>query len=306
MICSSFKSTLRVLFDLLKDDKGLLKALKMLRFVVLGQFERYWVPSQVTKSSSENCDLSDLALHVHVFHEKYIARVVELVSTFESCGKIVVTSPKENLLAQLKAVLPKVNNVSLVAVKNVGRNFGALVQVMHLLESNKYLLHLHSKSSPHMSNARSNAWSDLYWDKLGQLDTAKRIINAFEQDHNISLAYPELSSVLPSRSFSWGRNRDLAKAIMPGIEFPGPKIRFPYPAGGMFIIRTSFISKIIASVGIDDLPHEPLAIDGTLAHALERLVGAYPIAMMQKHLIITRQNLLTTDTSFINFRGRWG
>jgi lipopolysaccharide biosynthesis protein len=55
----------------------------------------------------------------------------------------------------------------------------------------------------------------------------------------------------------------------------------------------------------EDFPQEPLSLDGSLAHTLERFMGYLPHALGMKQVFITSSGLLTRDPSFIYFENAY-
>lgn len=56
--------------------------------------------------------------------------------------------------------------------------------------------------------------------------------------------------------------------------------QFNFPVGSMFWARSAVVRKFV-DLGLkwDDYPLEPVPIDGTLIHAIERMFGVAPAAM---------------------------
>lgn len=72
----------------------------------------------------------------------------------------------------------------------------------------------------------------------------------------------------------WDENRTIANALAArmGLSLPLPN-HFDFPLGTMFWARPQALKPLMdLGIGWDEYPDEPLAIDGTLLHALERLV----------------------------------
>ena len=95
------------------------------------------------------------------------------------------------------------------------------------------------------------------------------ILKAFVMDSALGLVFPEDPNLN-----DWNENRliaeDLARKI--GITDPLPT-HFDFPIGTMFWARPAALQPLF-SLGLrwDDYPTEPLSEDGTILHALERLI----------------------------------
>jgi lipopolysaccharide biosynthesis protein len=176
---------------------------------------RAWVPrSIIPTNQGDESELANLCIHLHYFHEKYLKQIVAFTNEFRDAGKIVITSPSDQLLVDLRQVV-RASNVKFELVANRGRNFGALLQIFSEISKCEFILHLHTKNTREMSMKRNEEWSRLFWDELGEKKNIIRILNVFRTRDSISIGYPDLSSVLSTRAFSWGRNKKIAQALFP-------------------------------------------------------------------------------------------
>lgn len=135
------------------------------------------------------------------------------------------------------------------------------------------VLHLHTKRSPH--SAHLSGWLDHIVDRLiASPEQVNAILALFA-------AAPELGMVSPSPydgirdSYGWGSTLPLAQALTFGAGWRLPPDRaLEFPAGSMFWARSSAL-RPLQELGI---PQEAFTegmgmLDGTLAHAGERLLG---------------------------------
>lgn len=265
-----------------------------------------WVPRDFEPSTKINPELlKTLLIHLHVYHESYIPQATKIIADFPDAGGILITSPFEKVLSEFDST-SRGSNLELRLVKNIGRNFGAIKQILPTIGTFKYLLHLHTKASKHMSSRRVAEWSQSFWGRLASRDTVLRILSAMDSNAEITISYPELTAILPSSAYRWGGNKKLAESLLASgkLDLLGDQIAFP--AGGMFICQSPLILDLLNRLGLEDFPQEPLPLDGSIAHALERLMGVYSLDGAPVHLVLTSQGLLTTDTSFKSFKGIWG
>lgn len=303
----SFSSYVRILFDFARDKRGAKKIFALLfQNIELRKKARHWVPKSIIPTQTSKVSLENLCIHVHLFHADYLPKLQDLAERLPNVGALIVTSPFEKLLTDAKQLVGTNTNIAFVPVENQGRNFGALFQIQNQISKFKYVLHLHSKTSSHMSVRRSMLWSSTLWNKLSDKSNLLRIVQLFESRPDFGLAFPELTAVLPRSAYSWGNNRKLAQALFPEVKLPEDEEAFAFPVGGMFVCKTEILTGLFKPLGLADFPAEPLAIDGSIAHALERLVAVYAGFIEKQIVVITEQDLFTTDTDFIHFKGRWG
>lgn len=72
----------------------------------------------------------------------------------------------------------------------------------------------------------------------------------------------------------WDKNRDLAEALAKRMQLAAPLDDFfDFPLGTMFWARPSALKPLLdLNLAWEEYPAEPLSNDGTLLHALERMV----------------------------------
>jgi lipopolysaccharide biosynthesis protein len=82
--------------------------------------------------------------------------------------------------------------------------------------------------------------------------------------------------MMPEQPSGWGSNIKYAQKLLDlGHVDIDLKREFPiieFPQGSMFWARTDYLRKLFElPITYDDFPAEPIGVDGTIAHAFERL-----------------------------------
>ena len=95
------------------------------------------------------------------------------------------------------------------------------------------------------------------------------IVDRFAADESLGLVFaadPHLSD--------WDANLPMATDLAERMGIEGPLAPFfDFPIGTMFWSRPAALGPLLElGLGWDDYPHEPVPIDGTILHALERLL----------------------------------
>jgi lipopolysaccharide biosynthesis protein len=135
----------------------------------------------------------------------------------------------------------------------------------------EYVLHVHSKRSVH--DARLDGWGEfLFKNLLGSADIVGSIFEIFSRCRNVGLVSSQHFEPLRP-GLGWGDNFELAAnlAVRMGVSISRIK-RFDFPSGSMFWARTAALQPLLdLRLETDDFPPELGQLDGTLAHAIERL-----------------------------------
>jgi lipopolysaccharide biosynthesis protein len=102
----------------------------------------------------------------------------------------------------------------------------------------------------------------------------KRILDMLSD--KVGMVAPPDYLMMPEQPSGWGSNIEYAQHVLDqchvdiNLEEQFPVIEFPQ--GSMFWARTDFLKKMLsAPIKFSDFPEEPIGVDGTIAHALERL-----------------------------------
>ncbi|PTE12610.1 rhamnan synthesis F family protein, partial [Pseudogemmobacter blasticus] len=137
------------------------------------------------------------------------------------------------------------------------------------------VLHLHGKKSPH--SAALDEWLEHILDCLvGSADEVNRILSLFDTIPRLGMVKPVTFKAALSAAH-WGANREIARELAwrMKIEAPLPddgKLRFP--AGSMFWARRDAIQPLLdLDLRPEHFPPEAGQVDGTVAHAIERMLG---------------------------------
>jgi lipopolysaccharide biosynthesis protein len=131
--------------------------------------------------------------------------------------------------------------------------------------------HVHGKRSLAVNATMGERWREFLWQNLigdahPMIDI---IIERFAADGRTGFVFPNDSHLC-----DWDQNRDVAKDLARpmGIKVPLPPF-FEFPIGTMFWARVDALRPLFKlKISRDDYPEEPVPGDGTILHALERLL----------------------------------
>lgn len=244
-------------------------------------YQPRWSPRDVLTPEREvGAAARDLkvAACLHIFYEDYIHRFARALDDFPIELDVLLTLAKEEYSQLARRVFeahPKVRHVEIRVVPNRGRNFGPmLVEYAELLQQYDLFCHLHSKKSLY-SGREQTQWADYLTEYLLQ-DPAvtSGVLNLFAENNDFGIYYPTTFWMMPT----WVNHLTMNAAHMRQWEekfgLPSSGGFLSYPAGGMFWARPEALKGILATKWrYEDFPEEPLPNDGSMLHALERIIG---------------------------------
>lgn len=216
-------------------------------------------------------------LHAHFFYVDLLDDFLVRLQRNASKIDLIVTVPDEVrakiALQVLSAVTLKGTAKVEVVGNNQGRDIGPFLSGLDREVLNNYdvIGHVHGKKSPHVEKVTGDQWRKFLWEHLigGANASADACLAAFEADPTIGLIFPE-----DAHLHGWDDNLPLAESLARkmGRTAPLPQA-FEWPLGTMFWARRAALEPLF-DLGLDwtDYPSEPLPVDGTILHALERMI----------------------------------
>ncbi|MBB4267062.1 rhamnan synthesis F family protein [Roseospira visakhapatnamensis] len=229
-------------------------------------------------------------LHAH-FH--YVDLVQDFLDRLAgdglACDLILTTTDEDRAIALRRLLAPRGNARDGVrVVPNRGRDIGALLTGLSDMAASDYHVigHVHGKKSTHVGQG-GDTWRHFLWEHLvgGQRPAASAAVSALLADPTLGLLFPDDPNLC-----GWDLNHDIARNVARRMGRDAPLPRFPdWPNGTMFWARREALAPLFA-LGFDweDYPEEPAPVDGTLLHALERLI---PVAAEQAGLSFATTHL---------------
>lgn len=142
-------------------------------------------------------------------------------------------------------------------------------------DAHDIVLHLHGKRSAH--SGQLDDWLQHILDALLPAPSEiNRILSFFQTLPMLGIVAPAYFKIILDAAH-WGDNRSIAKEIARRLD-PSPRLpandALRFPAGSMFWARTKALRPLIdLDLCAGNFPMERGQIDGTLAHAIERMIG---------------------------------
>ena len=216
-----------------------------------------------------------VALHAHFYYVRDARDLATRLAGNNTRCDLFLSTDTDTKADRLGAVFAGHRGaVEIRVMPNRGRDIGPfLTGFAREIASGGYDVfgHVHGKQSLTVDLATGNMWREFLWENLigGAYPMLDLAAVAFAAQPKLGLMMAEDPHLV-----GWDENRAIAETLARRMGLATPLDDFfDFPLGNMFWGRPSALQPLL-DLGLewDDYPVEPLADDGTLLHALERLV----------------------------------
>lgn len=261
-----------------EHDLGASQINPLVHFSAAGRPSGAWQEQliDVTKDRLNHADRLRVAVHIHAFYPELLADIVRRLGTNELKADLFVSVPSQAIGDDCRSILANYGfgSQTIRLFPNRGRDIGPFVTGFSAeLQEYDVIGHFHTKKSVHV-DASSNLvrnWVHHLMENLlgGEHRSAERIVSAFADEPQLGLVFAD-----DPHQIGWDKNLPFAKPLAERLGLTDlPEQFFSFPVGTMFWARAASLRPLF-EVGLDweDYPPEPLSIDGSMLHALERLL----------------------------------
>jgi lipopolysaccharide biosynthesis protein len=242
------------------------------------------LPDVRIKQSDTPASCGRIALCVHVYYTEMLDEILALADTIPCEYDFVATTETQAKKEIIEKTVSGRKNVGEVIVRvveqNRGRDMSALfISCRDLFVGDRYELvcRLHTKKTPHLAGGRSNIFKrHMFENLLNSPGYTSNVIDMFHDNPWIGMAIPPVIQYsYGTLGHSWYGNlpaaEKLTKLLDLSVQFDTDTPVAPY--GGMFWFRPKALRKLFAHRWKwTDFEPEPYPLEGTLGHALERLM----------------------------------
>lgn len=219
-----------------------------------------------------------IAVHLHLYYVDLLDEFFSYFNNIPYTFDLYVSCKGGSDIAAITDKFKKLKHVNKVDVRetiNRGRDIAPLyVQFGRDIEKYDYFMHVHSKKSL-FTGTEQYGWRQFNLDCLvGSEETVKRVFALFESDKRIGLFYPETFGEMHLIAQDWLANAYNGRKLLEsfGIEFDDGL--FNYPVGSFFWAKMDAVRPLFdRQFKYEDFPEEAGQTDGTIAHALERVIA---------------------------------
>jgi lipopolysaccharide biosynthesis protein len=217
----------------------------------------------------------DPCIVLHAWHPEILGELLNAVLDSGVHWRVFVTTAYEKETAVRRTLSSFGINAELIVIKNRGRDILPFLTLARELERRGHdgvILKIHTKRSLH--RADGDTWRR---DLLGPLldrSTASKILDAFSQQPDLGMIVPA-GHLLETAEYA-GANEQamdyLRRLCGMGENSEEQQI---FASGSMYYVRIAAIRSLLdADLDIEQFEPEAGQIDGTLAHAVERVIAS--------------------------------
>ena len=244
-------------------------------------YDKSYILDEISSDSYKHDINKNIAIHIHVFYIDMLDIFIDyLKNSPYKFDLLISVSSEENKNICLQKMnnnsLKKLNKLLIKVVPNIGRDIAPLL--IDFKEEQKeydFICHIHTKKS--LETIRDTEWLDYLLRNLIGEKAIKNIIYYLNNDSSIGIIFPPvymgvLHWVIELADIDRINMEQLLKLME--INFTLQNNNFLYSPGTMFWYKPNSLKKLFdLNLSLDDFPKEPIPTTGTIAHALERLVG---------------------------------
>ena len=236
-----------------------------------------WTHRVITPSANNAAPVSRLkiAVHGHFHYPELLPDFIRRLNQNKNSFDLFLTTTSRSKADEIARIVARsgLENVEIAAGGNRGRDLAPFLRGLGDGLYSKYDVvgHFHGKRSVHVDSTAGGRWRNFLWEHLvgGEHAMADTVLRVFAEQPEVGLVFAEDPNLN-----GWDENLEIAEALATRMKLRKPlPMHFDFPVGTMFWARPDALKPLL---GLDlreaDFPEEPLPIDGTVLHALERII----------------------------------
>ena len=188
--------------------------------------------------------------------------------------------------------------------ENRGRDIAPkLVGFRDVYDRYEFMLHLHSKETPHVAEHRY--WRQYLLETLvGSTAIVRSVFEIFSQAPKVGIVAPQHFELVAGVD-DWGPNFSIGRQLAARMGFDVAQDNaLDFPSGSMFWARAAALKPLMQlNLSFADFPPESGQIDGTISHAIERLYFFAAEKSGFDWLKISRPEFLSSNAACVRMSG---
>ena len=217
-----------------------------------------------------------VALHLHAYYVELLPDLLGRLAKNRIRPDLFVSAPSALIGAQVEEILRDYSGriAEIAVVPNRGRDIGPFLTSFGRTFVDRYdfVGHLHTKKTVDVKDSTvGESWYRFLLENLlgGQARMADLILGRLADDPEVGIIFPD-----DPNAVGWGKNRSIAEDLAKNLGVTTLPRSFLFPVGTMFWARVESLRPLFdLELDWEDYPTEPLPYDGSVLHALERLIS---------------------------------
>lgn len=216
-----------------------------------------------------------VALQVHAYYPEFLPEIIIRLGLNRYRPDLLISVPNAQVEAEAREITKDYPGpVDIRIVPNRGRDFAPLLTTFaaDLPERYDIVGHVHTKKTadlddrPMIDRWRALLVENMLGSKGPMVDL---ILGRMAHDPGIGIVFPDDPNFV-----GWGENKAIAQDLCERLGLPRElPDQFVFPVGTMFWARVDALRPLFElGLRAEDYPAEPLPYDGSMLHALERLL----------------------------------
>ena len=239
------------------------------------------LPNNFQSNYIEDKILNDACIIVNLYYLESLEWYINYLNQISENISIYIFSSRKEVLEKCKILLKR-SSIYLREKKNRGRDISTLlVAAKEVIVQYQYICFIHDKSA----NAEYliedvEFWKiNLWGNTLSSNNFVKNVLELFYNDCELGLLVPpEPYGEYYEHWYAntWNKNFELTKSLVEKLQLKVDisKEKEVFTLGTVFWARKEALKKLFDYPWkYEDFPLEPLPIDGTISHAIERVIG---------------------------------
>jgi lipopolysaccharide biosynthesis protein len=217
-----------------------------------------------------------IALHLHVYYLDLLPEMLKRLNGNQVRPDLFVSVPTESARDEAQKLLSETYSgdvIEIQIVPNCGRDIGPFLTAFGatIVDGYDVVGHIHTKKTADVKHSQMGKdWYTFLLENLlgGTSNMADIILGHLATDPSIGIIFPDDPHIV-----DWGRNRPYAEVLGQQMGINDLPENLLFPVGTMFWARVESLLPLF-KLGLtwQDYPVEPLPYDGSVLHALERLL----------------------------------
>lgn len=229
-------------------------------------------PARMPELPADLTTSRPIAICAHVYHLELWNDVAQLLESIgpETTDLWVTITDQEGAEELRSRIETDIDRSRVVIVANGGRDILPFIHLVNggCLDRYAAVCKVHTKTSTHRTDG--HFWRTHMFDELGHVANTPYFERFIDSDE-VVLAPP---NTIVAGNDLWGMNREAVRQLHERIARKAPRDLPPFPAGSMFWAKPELLAEIRSlRLTPNDFDPELGQLDGTMAHAVERMIG---------------------------------